>query len=501
MRPLLKLLLALCMATPQLHAHPALGHFAQPADIGKLETQLHSSDAYERGKAIVALLKDRSEEAWELILGALEDPAGVVADRAQMGLVDLPQGLHRELLGKRGLRSKDDLVALRVAELLGRMQGVISSKDYIKALRHKEEAVRRSMLWSLERLATKDLLGENSQGLVEAVQKVIDKDREPVVRAQALVTMAQMSPANLPAAMVEFSAAKSPAMRAAAAESLALLGVGQRDRAFKRALADEAFIVRLRAYESVAGMESLEGMQKLVEALETESLARASWRIVDLLRKASGMKYGRDPRPWKLWLSEQAVDWSPVQPKRVEQLGDSGTASFVGMRVISTQLAFLIDFSGSMWQERAGKTRKQRVDVEMEKALRGLAGEVRFNIHPFESTPLHWQKELVVANTRNVKGAIDYFAGCKARGAGDFWSALLEAMEDPDVDTFMMLGDGAPSGGYRWDMELMQELFVHENRFRGIAMDALLVETKGRLLGYWENMCERSGGRCLQVDI
>lgn len=470
-------------------------------DVGELEAKLRSRDAYERGEAIEALIRKGSPAAWELVIDCLEDPAGRVADKAQMALADVPKDLREELLGKRGLQSKKALVPLRVAELIGRMEIAYEPKVYSKALKTKDAAVRRSVLWSVERLALRDLLDADASELVEDITKLARKERDDNVRAQALVTLGALSPDVALELLPAAASAKAPQSRAAATELISLLPTGRQVAALQRASGDDSFLVRWRAYEVASELGSLDGMGVLIAALETESRARLQWRVVEFLRQGSGMKHGVDPRPWKLWLSKQEAGWAPAKKKSRSALGDEGTVSLVGMPILSTHLAFLVDFSGSMWKKKAGKTRKQRVDVEMRKALQGLAEDVEFNIHPFTTDVLSWEKKLTGASKRNVQAAMKYFEGCKAQGKGDYWTAMMAAMEDPAVDTLMILGDGAPSGGTRWDLELMKELFTHENRFRGVAIDALLVETKGRLVSYWESMAERSGGRILTVEI
>lgn len=470
-------------------------------ELGDLKIQLRDRDAYVRGKALEQLITEGGLEAWELILDALADPAGRVADQAQLALPSLPEGLREELLGKRGLRSKETLVPLRVAEALGRMEVRFTEPQYIKALKTRDPDVLRSLLWSLERLAHKGLIGTGDEALVEELHGIVRKGKHPLTQAHALLALHGLDEVAATALAGEALVAKQAPLRAASIEVLSAGSGTRRAEALGVGASDEVLMVRVKTYELAAKRPDLADMKILIDALEREQNARAVWRLVGLLREASGTKYARDTRSWRRWYSEQEESWAPAKRSERGDLGEEGTVSFVGMPVLSTRLAFLIDFSGSMWEERDGKTRKQRVDVELRKALEGLNPDVTFNLHPFESTPLRWQKKLTKASKRNVKRAIEYFEGCNAKGKGDFWAALQEAMQDPDVDTFMVLGDGAPSGGTRWNMALMKELFAHENRFRGIALDALLVDCSRGLSSHWIRMAEESGGRCLNVEL
>ncbi len=471
------------------------------ADIEPLVKKLRDGDERERREAVKGLVELGTEEAWSLVLECLGDSSGQVADQAQLDLVRMPAEMRSELLGRSGLKSRRGLVSLRVAEALGRMNSAQSEQDYILALRLKDAAVLRSLLWSLERLAREGLLGMQNQDLVKGVVTLASKHKSEEVRAHALLALAELdSSATLPL-LTEFSRSKKVPMRAAAAELIDRFPAQDREAAIEAAISDEAFVVRLRAYESLAAIGDRASLMSLIDALEEEPRLRCSWRLVGLLRESSGMKYGLDPRPWRLWLSGLPEGWTSDRKHEAEEPGTEGTVSFVGMRVISDRVAFLVDFSGSMWKERDGKTRKERVDDEMRRVLSGLDEEVRFNIHPFASEPLRWQKKLTVATARNVRAAIDFFEACNTRGSGDFWKAAMDCLNDPDVDTLIVLGDGAPSGGERWNMDLMKDLFLHENRFRGLMLDVLLIDCSPWLSSRWEFMSERTGGRCIGVKI
>ncbi len=474
---------------------------APPADFASLKSQLRDKDDRKRREAVKGLIELDTEEAWELVIDALADPVAQVADEAQIGLSELPEGLHKDLFGKRGLASKKEIVALRVAEVLGRMHVTFSDKEYAKALGHKDAEVRRSALWSLERLAKRGMLNSPSKDLLKQLNKLLRKDKQDAVQAQALVTIAALDESAVETLVLEFAFAKSPLIRAAAMELTRGLPAFGLIQVQTLVVNDPAFAVRLIAYESANAQGSLAAMRFLVEALGKEQRARCAWRIVDFLRGSTGMKYGLDPRPWSDWLSQQPEGWTAQEKKERQAAGEEGTTALVGMRVISSYLTFLIDFSGSMWKETAGVSLKQKVDVEMRKALEGLAPEVMFNVQPYATDSVLWEKKLTPASERNVKQAMDFFEGCKLTGKGDFWSAMQIAMLDPEVDTFMLLGDGAPTGGQRWNMELMKSLFAHENRFRRIALDALLMDCSGFLTSQWEVMCEQSGGRCMSVEI
>jgi hypothetical protein len=124
-----------------------------------------------------------------------------------------------------------------------------------------------------------------------------------------------------------------------------------------------------------------------------------------------------------------------------------------------------------------------------------------FNVIPYTDVPIPWEKTLQPATPQNVAKALKFFTGCKASGKGNFWDAAQLALESPDVDTILVLTDGAPTGGHRWNVDLMHELYVERNRFRHVALDAVIVDAKKGMQERWRKFCEATGGRMLAVEL
>ena len=476
---------------------PVASGAASLDQLEEAEKALRSTDEPERQAAVETLAELGSGEAWELVLDALTDESPRVADEAQLQLARAAAEHDELLLGKLGLGQKRGQTALRVAEALGRRASSPSVKAWERALKHRDVEVRRSLLWSLERLAP---VQESERAeLSVLLQRTVDKDKDELARAHALLALAALEPDAAAQLLSDLARSTSVAMRAACAESSAALGDGQ-PALLEQLRRDEARVVRLRACEALARREDRTGALLLAAALGDEQNLRLAWRVVELLQSLSGRREGRNARAWQAWAEGLPEDWRPGEPKRGHDYGDR-TVSFVGMPLLSDNLAFLIDLSGSIWMEREGGTRKQAVDAELRRALEALPEGTLFNLYPFVTEPQRWMKSLTPANERSVKKALAEFESNRSTGKGNYWAAMMLALEDPGVDTLVILGDGAPSGGTRWNLRLIGPLFAHANRFRGVAVDALLVETKGRLRGYWEELAAASGGRCLVVEL
>jgi hypothetical protein len=457
-----------------------------PQDTSDLERKLRDTEDRTRREAIQGLAKLATPEAWELVVGALADPKPMVADEAQLALAAAP---HELLLGKQGIGSRKDTVQLRATEVIGRLAGPVDGAKLLPLLKSKNPVQRRLALWSLERAELKP----GDKKIEPAVKRLFAKDKDAEVRAAALMTLARI---------VEDKAVVQSALsdKASAVRCAALLASA--DLATYVSLSgDESLSVRTCVVDGLAGYPEVTSVRALADRLELEPEARLAWRIVEVLQMFSGRKDKRNPAAWRAWADELADDWAPETQFTETDVGERSVA-FVGLPILSKRVTFLVDFSGSLWEKRdSGKTRKSVADVELRRALESLPEDALFNVMPYTDDPHPWKKALVPATKKNVQKAISDFEKSKNSGRGDFWDAALAALEDPDVDTIVVLTDGAPTGDSHWNLGLITELFGERNRFRRVTVDALLVDTSRGLQRYWEQLCAASGGRCLRVDL
>ncbi|MEM8713294.1 MAG: hypothetical protein AAGG01_20300, partial [Planctomycetota bacterium] len=225
---------------------------------------------------------------------------------------------------------------------------------------------------------------------------------------------------------------------------------------------------------------------------------------VQVLREASGLSTGAVAERWIRWAEGLKDDWvwERRDSKRSSRDADEEGASttFYGLRVASDRLVFLVDMSGSMWRSNGESSRKEQVEVELAKTLRQLPEETYFNLVPYANAPGPWEKELVPATPKNVERAIEWFQRNTQRGRGDAWSALLPVLRDPSVDTVVILFDGAPSGGTRWNVELMRSLLADENRLRGVVIHTVLFEASGFLKRSWDAIATDARGTQVLIE-
>ncbi|HEX6881927.1 MAG TPA: HEAT repeat domain-containing protein [Planctomycetota bacterium] len=494
----------------------AAGHGSAPCGDGLdgLRTRLRARDKWARAEAVEELARAGTPAAWELVLGALADEKGEVADTAEVVLAALEHPEALALLGgEDGLRSKEPLVRARVAELLGRtarIPGEIPlAKLLARALGDDEPEVRRMAAWSVERALVAGRLGSEARAeLVDDLQKRARSDRDALVRGRALAALVRVDPGAARPALDAAWRERDPLLRGAAAAHLA--AACEPGLALERLAAlsaDPQAAVRRVAVEALAGMETREALSVLVERMPLETEERLAARLVEQLQRLSGLKHRRDPRPWRDWLGTLPEDWKPSPapggpPEESGEPAERSRAALAGLPIVSKRVAILIDLSGSIWNIRAdGKTRKELVDAKLREALEALPGDTRFNLIPYTGAPIPWKPRLVEASRANVRAAAAWFEARRDNGSGNLWDAALLALADPEVDTLIVLFDGAPTGGPRHRLELMIPLLLERTQARRVAFDLVLVDGTKKLRRSWSELCEGSGGRLLSVTF
>lgn len=480
----------------------ALGGAGDKAQIAELAEALRDQEGSVRRRAVrdLALLDER--DAWELVIEALSDPRGEVADEAQFQLAGLgDERLLRDLFGKRGLGGKDPLVRLRVAELFGRSRTELDAVDLLGRLSRRDEEMSEALLWSIERLAATKRLGGDHAKCARGLVKLIKQKGPPRLRAQALCTLAVVAPAEVDSLLPRALDAREHELRVAALDCARLLDSNESFAIAHRLRADPHSAVRFAALEVIAGAGDKAALLALLERLEVEERLRLQFACVEFLQQLSGRKHKLDARPWRHWISSLPEDWT-VADRVAPQRDVGGTASFAGLPILSDRVCFLIDFSGSLWYEREDRpARKGKVDELLRAALPRLDESTEFNIIPYTAVPHPWRDEIVPATRRNVNAALADFEANTEKGSGNVFDAIVLALSDPNVDRIVVLTDGAPTGGARWKLELMVPLVRQAARFDRVAFDAIVVDAKPGLRKHWERLCESTGGRVVAVDL
>lgn len=468
--------------------------------LRELKRELRERYPDKRRRAVARLAELDIPEAWELVLDALEDKSPEVADQAQLSISEWTdrRGL---LLGKHGLAHPHELVRMRVAESFGRRTTPVDGTALARRLDPRQPRVARMLLWSLERLARGHRLRTRDPVLARRAEACLRGGLDAYLRADALAALAVMDPERAKEKLDELERDRDAAVRCAVlrvGEQLADAGHAERTA---NLILDESAAVRSQAIASLGTVASREAVVQLADALDREERPRLRLELVASLQRLTGRKYRDDPQNWKRFAGNLPRNWRPADPVEPE-VGVERTAAFAGLPILSDRLCFLIDFSGSLWHERAdGRTPKDVVDRELGSALKALAERTEFNVVPYTDEPHPWRKSLVANRGKAAADALRYFERCRENGPGSFFEAARFALADEGVDVVTVLTDGAPTGGEHWNLALLFDLLLHENRHRRAVFDIVLVEAAPALVRKWSAFATATGGRCIAVEL
>ena len=535
-----RLLLALALLLTLTPGTSSATPWAPPQDgktFEELEEDLRDEDGRKRRVAVRRLSELATEEAFELILAALADEDPQVADEAQLRLAEVPsqEWWDEHAFGKAGLKSKNVVVRRRVAEAWGRAIGSresqrnmtvtepvrIPKKVLDKGLKDRDATVARYLFWSIERGGLMETKVSDMRS--ELATAAFRKAKDPLVRGAALLSLSSSAlfrfddEADSRELLESALEDKQAAVRAA---GVLATGDWRSDVPYAvqygaAALRDEHIAVRRAAMRVLSEVGSPECMELLVDALvDSEDRVDQIW-LVEVLRAASGRRYGANPEAWSGWLRDLPADWQALTTKNRSVSNSRAGGNFqedepaprvtvaelAGLPIQSERVSVLIDMSGSMWTTRDdGRRPKDLVELELNRFLSSLPESAKFNLIPYASEPEPWKGELQKAKPKTLKGALESFERLDLRGKGNVWSAIEVALEDEEVDTIVILSDGAPSGGEHWNMELLVDLLLERNRFQQVAFSSILTEPSNGLVRHWQRLADESRGHCRVVE-
>ena len=477
------------------------------AELRELRRDLRDRAPARRRRAVRRLIERGDGDAFELVLGALADPDGMVADEAQLALGSFEvDGALERLLGRAGLRSKDPWTALRAAEALGRWPSEIPLRPLAAALDRRRPEFTRALLWSIERLATAGRLavGERDDAWRRVASLTGRRSPDPV-RAAALSTLAAGAPARARAALEGVGQGAGPEARAAALGLVLRLDHGEGPRALVKALSDEAPSVRAAAARLAAVHADRMVLEALVDRLELEERPCVRDAVVRALGRATGLEHGGHVRSWRGALEGIRDSWragADPRPADASVLPAGQSVAALGrMDLRSDRVAILVDFSGSLWNERSdGGRRKDALDPQVEALLESLHRDALFFLVPYTADNHPFDEEPLEATPRTVMRAQRFFRRATMRGKGDVWGALELALDQPALDRVIVVTDGAPTGGRHWDIGLIGERLSERTRFRPVAVDLVLLDAPRGLQRRWAPVVAELGGRLLALD-
>ncbi len=483
-----------------------------PSDI---KNKLRSRYEKDRRGAVRKLAEIGTEQAWDLVLTAMQDVKGQVADEAQwqLAFAPAPKEILAKLYGDVGLKSKDEWMAARSAEILGQVQGPIEADPLIRTLSKKHPLKTQACLITLQNQQARGALDWGKKGdkardkAARKVEKLISAD--PAIASQALLALAELDPERATKACEKAGTHKEPLLRSAALLASHRIQARGTMTLASSLVGDPDSGVRAVTQRILRKIGTKQALLLLIKRLDEEPREKLLLELVPRLQAMTGFKGARSSKTWTKFANDLPADWQADEPEEKDYHQDdkskgqvSTVESIPGLPTYSDRIVYLMDFSGSIWNERSnGKTRKQMLDPLLHKTLDALRDGTQFNLGPYTGTVKPWQRSLIQANPSKVKAAHKFIDQIKITGPGDFYLAVQWALEDPLVDTICVLTDGAPSGGRHWRMEQMAERLIAQGELRPIRFDVVLVDAPNGLKRHWQFLADETGGTMQALEL
>lgn len=440
----------------------------------------------------------------------------------------------------------------RVGAVVLGLSGVAvqAADDPYRDLRAQDPDRRRAALIELADRPRAEL-AEHARRIGPRLRRLLAKDDDPVVRGRAAVVLALsegaqaadvigealaeetdgdaartllVAVAELPAeaalAQVSPLAMQVDDLRGAALGAEALGYVGD---AAGRAQA----LALLRAaprWPVVAGVclgLSTHPDSRVVDALvqhtrHADPAARAA--AVDALARLCGVDHGTDPTRWRRWWDEVRDGYEFPTPRAAADLlrearrpalvegttdqvvadGRPTHARFFGIELRGRRIAFVIDYSQSMW----GAPR-EKAEAELVAAVKGLPSDREFSVILFNEHVWWFGDGPKPALPQQKFDLTTYLPEQKTRSYTNVYDSLThafgllgdgpDAREDrPGVDEIVFLSDGEPNRGRIKDPDRILEAITELNRGRVVLHTVSLGASELDLL---PELAARNGGR------
>ena len=538
-----------------LAALAASGDNPQVQDLARiLAEQAKEPFGQDKRKAAIRKLgRIGGVDAAAALLPLFEDPFVHLRDHAVSAWIAMLQGLAgpetRNFLASRALGDRSPEVRRGAALALGAVCGrEIQDPLRLAISKEREPAVLGALADADARLREKpDLRGAllarldtrdghaalhvalaaaavDGGAAVPALERLL-KHREPLARAGAVLAL-QTLDALPEQALDTIVADAEPAPPIALAETLALrtrtLPWPTRGRpVLERLLAHPSWRVRAAAVQGALRVWDNAIVEPLIARLDREA-----GRIQDDVRRAletyTGQSaHGVDAELWTAWWRARGADFTPAGQPSPDGAGNvvfrggdathvrpgTTTVAFYDMPLRSKRFAFVFDLSGSMGSPARkgateGRTKLDILKAEIGNTLRALPEDTHFDLFVYRfasSFPPKTQLTRALGKfqpctKQNVRKALAWLDKQEAKGWGAFYEPL-EALLEEDVDSAVLLSDGSPSRGrYDRDVRILTE-YPRANRFRRLAINTVLVGTKGADRTFMEELAAATGGR------
>jgi HEAT repeat protein len=451
------------------------------------------------GGLVPALELQGDEAALDLLLEWYLPPVSGPQARLVRALGAFDEQWAIERLGK-VVRKNEWPPAVRIAaaSALGKRASPAADEALLGALKAKDPRVQ---LAGMQALAERGDVGQ-----ARALEKLM-RSRDEAVRWAAMIALDGLRAGELEWE-VELARAiegRDSARRLAAVELFSRRPGPASLAALSARLTDGSHLVRAAAIRALAPRREPSVVPLLIERMPLESL-RVRAVLRDVLIQLTGRDHGPTAARWTDWWSAEGATFKlpPISEAaaanalRDRRKRENPTqAGFYGIPLGSDRVCFVIDTSGSMnYSLYTGGSRLEAAVKELTQAIERFPVGGRFNLVFFAGRVRPWKPALVEMRGTRAAQAIKYARSQRAKGGTALYDALLEALDDEEVDTIVVLSDGQPSEGKLTDPAAILADIDHRNQLRGVVFHCVALNHASKLL---EGLAEASGGSYREV--
>lgn len=490
------------------------------------------------------------KRAARALLPALADDFEHIRDHALSAFITMLSGERAaEVLAvvrKKGLRHRSPLVRAGLYTALGTTGGPAATRLLVERLR-KERApealaaayriclrLPRDAMWGqvfarhldhrtpeVAYWCARACAHQAGEARADDLATVLRKEG-PLARAgavQGLSAAGLLQPEQIDAALTDEAVPVRVALALAAGSDGRLAGDAGK-RVMAQLLEDASWRVRSAVIQSVMQRWTHHGVGLLIERLPKED-GRLRGDIHRALRTMTGADVPLDPVQWQAWWRAASKQLEmPKQPERLacgrvpyrdasEAFKVGRTAAFVEMPIYSKRIAFVFDLSGSMrypLKKTNPETKMDWLRRQFEAAVTALPEDVHFDLYVYR----YWSgyppkpqmtrafEKLSPANARHIKAARKWMTRQEPKGWGAFYEPMARVFEE-DVDTIILLSDGAPSRGRLDRGARILDEFPVANALHQVAIDTVFIGNKKKDRKFMQALSRCTGGRFKDV--
>lgn len=268
----------------------------------------------------------------------------------------------------------------------------------------------------------------------------------------------------------------------------------------------------------IDALERAKSPDPLVAAVNKRASPLLRQRAIGLLRAMTGAVLpGEDPKAWRTFWEREGEHIVVPTTLRSER-PETTRATFFGLPVTGSSIAFVIDTSGSMDRDpRAADPNAERrtavhsrlhaAKEQLVAAVQAMPAESRYTVVTFADDAHVWTVEPVHPGAATTRSLTELTSRFRAQGGTNLYAGLMRALaldeqrfgqaDDGRVDEIFVLTDGQPTKGDVQDTEPILKLVREANKYGKVRINTVFTGA-GKGAELLRRLAEENGGVFVQ---